>query len=285
MPAGGSISFSFSQTADLSNVATYSITSATLLAGDFDPSNDQASTSVTNVSCATTDATDVPITISSSGTPTIESTITVTDDFEIEDVNVTLNILHTWASDIEATLISPEGTSVLLFADVGGSGDNFTNTVLDDDATQSISDGSAPFTGTFSPQNALSAFNGEQTVGDWTLSVFDDANLDGGSLEGWSVQLCGNTNLSIEENSLDGSLEIVHLGDSQYEIRLTNSQLSETLDLEVFNIAGQKLYWQSLNNSNNRYVHQLDMSYAATGIYMVRIGNNNAGIVKKIIVE
>lgn len=285
VPAGGSVSFSFSQTADLSNVATYSITSATLLAGDFDPSNDQASTSVTNVSCATTDATDVPITISTSGTPTIESTITVTDDFEIEDVNVTLNILHTWAADIEPTLISPEGTSVLLFADVGGSGDNFTNTVLDDDATQSIADGSAPFTGTFSPQNPLSAFNGEQTIGDWTLSVFDDANLDGGSLEGWSLQLCGNTNLSIEENSLDGNLEIVHLGDSQYEIRLTNSQLSETLDLEVFNIAGQKLYWQSLNNSNNRYVHQLDMSYAATGIYMVRIGNNNAGIVKKIIVE
>ena len=103
------------------------------------------------------------------------------------DVNVAVNITHTWDSDVRATLIGPDGTSVLLFGGVGGSGDNFTNTVLDDEAATAIGAGTAPFTGSFKPAQPLSALDGKLIAGTWTLALADTVNQDTGTLSSWTV--------------------------------------------------------------------------------------------------
>ena len=84
-------------------------------------------------------------------------------------------------------LTSPSGTAINLFAGVGGDGDDFTETQLDDEASTSINDGSAPFTGSFIPNELLSAFDGENTMGTWTLSITDNASNDEGTLNSWSI--------------------------------------------------------------------------------------------------
>ena len=112
----------------------------------------------------------------------------------ISDVNVTLNISHTFDSDLTVLLISPQGTSIQLFSGVGGAGNNFSNTVLDDQAATAITDPAAtpPFAGSFQPQEALSAFNGEDPNGIWTLVVQDDVPGDDGVLNGWSLTIGGS---------------------------------------------------------------------------------------------
>ncbi len=107
----------------------------------------------------------------------------------ILDVNVGLNISHTYDADLEVYLIGPLGTRVELFSNVGGSGDNFTNTILDDQATDPITSGSAPFTGTFRPEGLLSAFNGQDPNGIWRLEVIDGAAGDTGTLNNWWLQI------------------------------------------------------------------------------------------------
>ncbi|MFM7519882.1 MAG: S8 family serine peptidase, partial [Planctomycetota bacterium] len=57
------------------------------------------------------------------------------------DVNVRVTITHTWDEDLDVFLIAPDGTRVELFTDVGGTSDNFTNTVLDDQAATAITAG------------------------------------------------------------------------------------------------------------------------------------------------
>jgi len=285
LPAGGVTSYTFTVPVDLSAVGTYSITANTSLAGDCDSTNDSVATSVTNVSCLTTDATDTPVAITDVGTPTVTSTISVTDDFVVEDVNVTLDITHTWVSDLDIKLIAPDGTEVVLTEGQGGSDDNYTNTTFDDAATASINGASAPFTGTFQPQGSLADFNGIQSVGDWTLSIFDGANLDGGSLNSWSVQLCGNLNLSVDDNQIAGDLQVIHQGNSQFLIKLPTS-VTDRLTLSVTNMLGQTLLSRRLDNESGQgYEYALDMSYVSAGMYMVRIGNNEAGNIKRIIVE
>ncbi len=106
---------------------------------------------------------------------------------EVVDVDVLLEITHSWDGDLTVALTSPSGTEVELFSGVGGSSDNFTGTVLDDDAATAIGDGSAPFTGTFAPSGDLSAFEGEPTAGDWILSITDGASGDEGTLDEWSL--------------------------------------------------------------------------------------------------
>ena len=64
--------------------------------------------------------------------------VQLTDSYNIGDLNVRLGINHPRDSDLTVTLISPIGTRILLFSGVGGTGANFTNTILDSQATQSI---------------------------------------------------------------------------------------------------------------------------------------------------
>ena len=120
---------------------------------------------------------------------TIVSTLNVADDFLISDVDVEVTLAHTWNADLDVYLIAPDGTRVELFTDVGGSGQGFTGTILDDQAIQDVGSGTAPFTGRFRPEGLLSALNGKRTAGAWKLEVSDDYEYDTGSIVAWSLQL------------------------------------------------------------------------------------------------
>ncbi|MDZ8236949.1 proprotein convertase P-domain-containing protein [Nostoc sp. ChiQUE01b] len=121
----------------------------------------------------------------------------------IADVNVTLNIKHNWDSDLDVFLISPTGTRVELFTDVGGSNINFTNTTLDDEAATSITLGTAPFSGSFKPEGLLSAFDNKNPNGTWKLEVRDDEIAVAGTLNSWSLQFTVQT-AGIGNDFLDG---------------------------------------------------------------------------------
>ena len=140
--------------------------------------------------CTTFASSDVPKTISASGTPTVSSVLAVSGSGAISDINVLgLNGTHTWINDLDFNLQSPLGTLVQIMARSCSSEDNF-NLNLDDEAAA----GSWPCPpiggGTYRPSNALSAFDGQNANGAWTLIIHDNANLDGGSLSGWSLQIC-----------------------------------------------------------------------------------------------
>ncbi len=107
-------------------------------------------------------------------------------DWEIQ--NVTLDITHTWDGDLYIQLDSPTGETLVLSDSNGGSQNNYTNTVFVDGAP-SITTGSAPFTGTFSPEGGTfaDAFAGVEVNGDWSLQICDSAGGDLGALNSWSI--------------------------------------------------------------------------------------------------
>ncbi|HWA06000.1 MAG TPA: T9SS type A sorting domain-containing protein [Ignavibacteria bacterium] len=108
----------------------------------------------------------------------------------VNDVNAVLtNINHTWVSDLRIYL-RKGNTGALIVNFVGGSGDNFINTVLDDSALIPLSSGTAPFTGTYRPSTPLAPFNGINTDGYWKIVVTDTGNSgDTGSLHAWCVRI------------------------------------------------------------------------------------------------
>ncbi|MCR4415385.1 MAG: S8 family serine peptidase, partial [Thermoguttaceae bacterium] len=118
---------------------------------------------------------------------TTVSTITVGQNLTIADLNVTLTINHTFDGDLYVYLRGPDGTRVDLVRFRGGSGDHFTNTTLDDEAAAAIASGRAPFQGSFRPEKPLSAFDGKNARGTWTLYVYDASRYDTGMLVSWSL--------------------------------------------------------------------------------------------------
>ncbi|MFM7154192.1 MAG: cadherin-like domain-containing protein, partial [Bacteroidota bacterium] len=146
---------------------------------------------------------DVPKAISPSAVSTVVSTLNVADNKPVEDVNVTLNINHTWVGDLIARLISPANDTVILFdqpgipgSDFGCDGDNMA-VILDDESANdyTVLDGQCNGTppavsGTFRAAGLLAGQDGASAQGDWRLLVTDTYNEDGGALTAWSISLC-----------------------------------------------------------------------------------------------
>ena len=82
----------------------------------------------------------------------------------------------TYDDDLSLSLDqSVQGTESLLSNRNGGSGDNYLETLFDDNA-QPITDGVAPFTGAFRPQTPLATFNGENSTGSVWLRLVDSSS-------------------------------------------------------------------------------------------------------------
>jgi subtilisin-like proprotein convertase family protein len=133
-------------------------------------------------------STDVPVPIPDSPAPAVTSSLTVSGGPAfLTRVAVEVNITHTFDADLTLTLISPIGTRIVLSANNGGGGDNYTGTVLMDGTGNHIHFGFAPFAGYFDPEELLSGVAGQDANGTWSLEVVDGAPVDTGTIDGWTL--------------------------------------------------------------------------------------------------
>jgi serine protease len=122
---------------------------------------------------------------------TVVSRVTIPDDVAIRDLNVQVMVGHHTDADVRITLVGPDSTRVVLFNRRGGSGNDLANTVFDDEATNSIWRGAAPFAGSYKPEYVLSAFDGKSAKGAWSLVIDDLFPFDSGKLWAWSLTIDG----------------------------------------------------------------------------------------------
>ena len=130
---------------------------------------------------------------------TVESPITVNGVVgQIVSVRPSFHITHTFDADLAISLVSPDGTTVDLSSNNGGGNDNYgtactpdeNRTTFLDSAVTAITAGTAPFVGTFRPEQPLAAFagkSGNAANGVWKIRVSDQAGLDTGVLQCWSL--------------------------------------------------------------------------------------------------
>jgi subtilisin-like proprotein convertase family protein len=124
-------------------------------------------------------------------------TLSVTGIGTIVDLDVMLDIPHTFSGDMDVTLTSPASTNVILVDGVTSNGlnDVLANILLSDGspALSTAVEGGQNFA-RFSPTNPLSAFNGESANGTWTLNIVDNFPAsDEGCLQAWALLFNGVT--------------------------------------------------------------------------------------------
>ncbi|HLM57640.1 MAG TPA: S8 family serine peptidase, partial [Pyrinomonadaceae bacterium] len=114
--------------------------------------------------------------------------------------STTNGVNHPFVGDVIFKLTSPSGKTVIIISQAGGasnSGNNFCNTVLDDDTAngsiQSVTAAQNPYTGTFKPANPLSAFDGDDPNGTWILNASDVGATDIGNVTAFSLDIAGYT--------------------------------------------------------------------------------------------
>ncbi len=99
----------------------------------------------------------------------IERSVSVADSGKISELEVDLDLTHTWIGDLTVELRSPAGTRVLLHNRLGGAADNLITTYSSADT------------------EALVPLRGETMTGDWRLRVSDQAGADQGKLNRWGL--------------------------------------------------------------------------------------------------
>ena len=104
--------------------------------------------------------------------------------------NTNASVTHTFLADLAFRLTSPGGTTVAILTNRGGAGDNYCTVGLNDEGglpAASTILGTGGVTGNFTPENPLSAFDGQNANGNWTLNVADTAGADTGTLNRFSL--------------------------------------------------------------------------------------------------
>jgi len=124
--------------------------------------------------------------------------ITISDPRLIADLDVSLEIDHSWVGDLNIRLTHQEsGRSISLVdrpgipsSDQGCSSDD-VRTILDDEISLGVENkcasGPAAISGIYQPQESLASYDGVGIAGTWTLQVSDHSNLDTGSLRAWCL--------------------------------------------------------------------------------------------------
>lgn len=119
----------------------------------------------------------------------VEIPLVVNKTGTIGDINVSVNITHEFVSDLSLALVAPGGQTVLLASKRGSSGQNFSGTIFDDEALTNVTTGSAPFSGSFQPEQLLSTLDDTPISGTWKLRVIDTTEGELGGVISYSLTI------------------------------------------------------------------------------------------------
>lgn len=234
--------------------------------------------------CSVFNSTNVPIAIPTTANVTVNSTLNVVPANVISDVNVTVNISHTWVNDMTITLISPSGTEVQL-VDLPCVSASLLNVdaTFDDSGIPLVCEINPAITGIIQAVGSLADFNGQTMNGNWTLRVLDSYNQDGGAITGWSLELCSTiaVPLGVEENTIQNFSLYPNPNNGDFNIQF-NSTSAEAINLSVYDMRGRQIYWNTYAN-NGFFNQNIQLNNLQSGVYLVKVKDGKNEITKKFI--
>jgi len=153
------------------------------------------------------------------GTPATDS-IVVGVGGTITDVDVPLDVIHTYIGDLSASVEHGGTTATVALLDRPGlpaidpdygCGENDIDAVLNDEggsAAESACATTPPaMSGNLTPTGSLDDFDGMASNTTWTLDIVDNVNVDQGTINSWCVDI--KYALQLTDGDLDGVSDII----------------------------------------------------------------------------
>jgi subtilisin-like proprotein convertase family protein len=224
-----------------------------------------------------------PIAIPDGPTTYTERTITVpATTASISDVNFALNLVHSYLSDVQVEVLSPQGKTVKLFEKscVGING----NLILNYDDLGAVLSCGTTTAQTVAPFESLAAFNGQNPQGVWTLRVRDDDSGRNGTVNSATVTIC--TQIFVLD-TLDFKINDFMLypnpNKGDFNIQFTNVS-STNVQVLVHDLLGRKVYEKEFDNKLN-FNETIHLKNVQSGVYLITVAAGKREIVRKIVVE
>ena len=299
IPVGENAVYTFSQSANLSNFGRYLIFAETNLEDDQDNTNNSKTKSVANLNC-------IPVgsdcTSFGDGLSYFElgdilnERIPCTSGYA-DFIGFSTDLdrsVGTYTVTVKTLFDNPQDEKFSMWIDLNDNG------AFDDServiSAENIPAANTAFSFDFNLPNDAPLGQHLLRVRAGDTSFGGDLNnpcsvMDFGSTHDYSVRITDST-LNIDDFLLnEANLEIIEQSpnlesrDGIFNIFL-ETQFDQPLRITVHNLLGQKLIENQVSNLNGRgYQYEIDMSYAATGVYLLRIGTRDVGIVKRFLVK
>ena len=288
LAGNSSTDYIFTQTADLSAFGLYEITATVNIENDSDESNNSISVNVNNSNCTPTgdlsfgdgfhlfQVGDINNNTGEGG-PGYEDFTNLSTDLEqgsTNDLTVTTGYgnqnIRVWIDFNDDFVFTLDEVVVDNYVIAPGSAaGDYTETmqlVVPDDATLG--------------EHIMRAKT------NWNAPVPDDAceETNYGETEDYIVNIVES--LGIDDSILANSeFRIISQDNNQFNISLS-TLYNDDISFSVYNVSGQVIVFNNISKNSDKYLYDLDMSYAAAGVYLVKMGNSSIGYrVGKIVVK
>ncbi|HET8886070.1 MAG TPA: S8 family serine peptidase [Salinimicrobium sp.] len=230
-------------------------------------------------------ATDTPVLIPSvAATVTSNIIIPAEQNLVVSDVNVTVEIVHTYVSDFDLFLVSPSGTQVILLENPCGS-ENDVEATFDDTGSVFECATTAPaISGIYQPVEPLNQFIGEDSAGEWILKLVDEYDGDGGLITNFQLEFCVSGELSVVDNQEISELKIFP-NPANDLVNVTFPNAGNKILMEVFDLKGGKVLSKTYVNNSAFFNEKITTSGLSAGMYFIRITNDNQISIKKLMVR
>lgn len=237
--------------------------------------------------CSTFQSTDIPKPVPDANTAGVVSSINVPSNFLISDVNVSLDLSHSWLWDLQIYLKAPNGTEILIYdRTCGSSGQQRQNinATFDDEASAAVCANAIPaIFGITKPTNLLSGFSGLSSLGNWQLKVIDNSHGDVGTINNWSLELCQtNQTVSVGDYSFNEFSIYPNPSNGQVHLKLDASN-SENVKVKIYDLQGREVFDADYSNIDTKFNRQLNLNSLVKGVYFMKVIKGKASGTKKVI--
>ncbi len=209
--------------------------------------------------------------------------VIVTGGYTIGDLNVYLNITHTYVQDMTISLIGPASIGspvVTLLKEPCGDNDNI-NCTMDDSGSAPACTGIPAISGSIIPFDSLSSLNTLPADGVWTLQVNDPYNGDGGSINTFRLDICYVIPAALSTpNNLLANVA-VYPNPSKGIINITLPDALEKTVLTLNDIQGRAILTKETSAINET----MNIENLQEGIYLLTIENGKNKTIKKIVLN
>jgi subtilisin-like proprotein convertase family protein len=210
--------------------------------------------------------------------------IVVTGGLTIGDINLTIDITHTYIQDMKYYLEGPAAIGspiITLFEEPCGDNDNI-NCTVDDAGVNFTCGATAPsIIGTVKPLEYLTNLNNLPADGTWILRVVDAYNGDGGIINAVSLSICNiEQSLSSPNNALSEIKVYPNPTRGILNINLA-SDIFGTSTFIMYDVQGRQVVTKKSSNT----LETLNVENLSEGIYMLTIENDLGKTTRKVVIN